>query len=91
MKQDTYVSRTLESVLTKAANEFPAVLVTGPRQSGKTTILKRIFSETHQFVSLDEPDVQSQAAAAGIVFTDHIGHVPDQYHHLFDALTLELR
>ena len=34
-----YIPRTLEPVLSKAAREFPAVVITGPRQSGKTTLL----------------------------------------------------
>jgi predicted AAA+ superfamily ATPase len=39
-----YIKRTLEPVLRKAADEFPAVVVTGPRQSGKTTVLKHLFA-----------------------------------------------
>jgi predicted AAA+ superfamily ATPase len=40
-----YIERSLEKVLRKAASEFPAVVLTGPRQSGKTTILKHLFGE----------------------------------------------
>ena len=40
-----YIPRALESVLKRAAGEFPVVTVTGPRQSGKTTLLKHLFSE----------------------------------------------
>src|SRR4030066_169940 len=34
-----YIKRSVETVLRKGASEFPAVVLTGPRQSGKTTLL----------------------------------------------------
>jgi len=40
-----YIKRSLETVIKKAVSEFPAVVLTGPRQSGKTTILKHLFSK----------------------------------------------
>jgi uncharacterized protein len=36
-----YSSRALEPILRKAVGQFPAVILTGPRQSGKTTLLNR--------------------------------------------------
>jgi predicted AAA+ superfamily ATPase len=56
-----YIKRSLETVLKKAVSEFPAVVLTGPRQSGKTTLLKVLFGEKYGYVSLEPPDVRTAA------------------------------
>ena len=45
-----YIHRHLESILEKASKMFGAVLVTGPRQVGKTTLVRR-FASTSNYVS----------------------------------------
>ncbi len=65
----SYIARALEPVLRKAARQFPAVVLTGPRQSGKTTLLKHIFGDSG-YVSLEPPDVQAAAAADPRGFLD---------------------
>ncbi len=57
-----YIRRSLEPVVKQAAREFPAVVLTGPRQSGKTTLLQQVFGQQYRYVSLDLPDVRAAAA-----------------------------
>lgn len=49
------ISRTLEPILRHAASRYPVVTLTGPRQSGKTTLVKATFPN-HSYVSLEDPD-----------------------------------
>jgi uncharacterized protein len=61
MSPTPYITRTIEPVLTAAAAQFPAVVLTGPRQAGKTTVLKHLFADTHEYVSLEALDVREVA------------------------------
>ncbi len=58
-----YIKRTLEPVLRQAAADFPSVVLTGPRQSGKTTLLKNMFGDRYRYVSLEPPDIRASASA----------------------------
>lgn len=54
-----YIPRSLEPVIKRAASEFPAVVLTGPRQSGKTTLLKHIFGQQYRYISVEPPDIRA--------------------------------
>ncbi|MFH1538802.1 MAG: ATP-binding protein [bacterium] len=56
-----YIERTIEPVIKRAGREFPVVVLTGPRQAGKTTLLKHIFKKSHTYISLEVPDVRAAA------------------------------
>ena len=50
-----YISRNLEKVVSQVTKEYPVVLVTGPRQVGKTTMLQKLMEGTdRKYVSLDD-------------------------------------
>lgn len=83
---NSYVTRTIEPVLVRASREFPAVVLTGPRQSGKTTVLRHVFGSGYRYVSLEPPDVGALAredprgflaANPAPVVMDEIQYAPD--------------
>jgi predicted AAA+ superfamily ATPase len=49
------VKRTLQAALRRASRQYPVVTLTGPRQSGKTTLVRSAFPK-HRYVSLEDPD-----------------------------------
>ncbi len=52
------VKRSLEPLLRRAANQSPVVTLTGPRQSGKTTLVRTLFGN-YKYVNLEAPDVRA--------------------------------
>ncbi|WP_420637614.1 AAA family ATPase [Candidatus Poriferisocius sp.] len=54
------IERDLAPRLVRAAQASPAITLTGPRQSGKTTLCRSVFPE-HPYASLEAPDVRSFA------------------------------
>ena len=55
------IPRDLTPRLLRAAQTSPSITLTGPRQSGKTTLARAVFPE-HSYVSLEAPDVRAFAA-----------------------------
>ena len=58
----SYIKRNLEKVVCQVTKEYPVVLVTGPRQVGKTTMLKKLMEGTDRgYVTLDDLNERSLA------------------------------
>jgi predicted AAA+ superfamily ATPase len=53
-----YHKRTLENRWLEISKQFPVLLLTGPRQVGKTTFLKHIAEKSRTYVSFDDPDAR---------------------------------
>ena len=51
-----YLHRSIESVLVKAINQTKVVLVTGARQTGKTTVIRKVFSDFN-YITLDDENM----------------------------------
>ena len=62
-----YIERIMEKKLASAAKSFKAVLVTGARQVGKSTLLKTQFPN-YRYVTLDDPFLEEQARENGDMF-----------------------
>ncbi len=57
-----YITRNLENVVNQVTKEYPVVLVTGPRQVGKTTMLQKLMEGTdREYVTLDDLNERSVA------------------------------
>ena len=55
-----WIDRHIESLLLQRAATRPAVVLTGARQTGKTSLMRRLFPN-HAFVTLDLPSEAEQA------------------------------
>jgi predicted AAA+ superfamily ATPase len=85
-----YVPRLLENHVKRAATQFPVVWITGPRQSGKTTLARHAFPD-FEYVSLEAPDTRRLAQHdprafirrfAARVIIDEVQRCPDLMSYL---------
>src|SRR5438309_2167814 len=66
-----YIPRNLGNVVRHAARHFPALVVTGPRRAGKTTLLRQLFPKA-QYVLLEDPDIQGRIRSDPRTFLEEL-------------------
>ena len=88
------VYRNIEKILFELLQKYPAINITGPRQSGKTTLVKSI-NENYNYFSLENPDTRLFAESdprgflrsAGEKFIlDEVQYVPELFSYLQEVL-----
>jgi predicted AAA+ superfamily ATPase len=88
------IFREIETVALQHAGEFKAIAITGPRQSGKTTLARHVFSRK-PYATLEDPDVRDFALADPRGFLaqfpdgavlDEVQRVPQLFSYLQDVL-----
>ena len=85
-----YLHRAIESHLSRLAATNKAVLVTGARQVGKSTLLRQLFP-LRRYLTLDDPFLEEQARSDGRFFlsvnappvtVDEVQRVPELFRHV---------
>lgn len=89
-KRTAYIPRELATKAHDLAGKYPVISVTGPRQSGKSTMLHHEFPD-HDYVSLEDPDARAfaeedprgfLAAHPGPAILDEVQRVPSLFSYL---------
>lgn len=89
-----WIERTVEARIRRSAATRPATVLTGARQTGKTSTLRRLFPD-HAFVSLDLPTEAEQAEKEPQAFLarhppplilDEVQHAPAIFRHIKVAI-----
>jgi predicted AAA+ superfamily ATPase len=84
------VTRNIQKHLLKAAKNFPAVVITGPRRSGKTFLLRKLMPKAEYYL-FEDPDIISrfrndpQGFLDGVklpVILDEIQHLPEVFNYV---------
>jgi predicted AAA+ superfamily ATPase len=85
-----FIARVLSRQILEAARYFPSVVLTGPRRSGKTALLRELFPKA-TYVLLEDPDIQSRARTdpRGLleqlsppILFDEIQNVPELFDYI---------
>lgn len=86
-----YIKRKMEEIILRQNNNFPVILVTGPRQVGKSTLLNEIKEKDRSYVTLDDPIERQMAINQPMEFIkihkppviiDEIQYAPQLFYYI---------
>lgn len=90
-----YIKRDLEDKIVALSREYACILVTGPRQTGKTTLLQKLMDDDREYVTLDDLEERSLAKRDPAMFLqihstpimiDEVQYAPE----LFSYIKIEI-
>lgn len=83
-----YIHRAMAEAINEASQYFPVITLTGPRQSGKSTLLRHLFPSL-PYMSMENPDIRSEAKIdpKGFLATFTNGVIIDEVQHVPDLLS----
>lgn len=90
-----YIKRDIESRILSLSGEYSCILITGPRQVGKTTVLKQLMTDDREYVTLD--DLQERRLARTDpamfmqthslpIFIDEVQYAPELFSYIKIAI-----
>lgn len=91
----SYIKRDLEDKIKALIEDYSCILITGPRQVGKTTVLKKLMTEEREYVTLDDLEERKLAKNDPAmflqmhslpVFIDEVQYAPE----LFSYIKIEI-
>jgi len=90
-----YIKRDIEDKIIALSKEYSCILITGPRQVGKTTVLRKLMDDNREYVTLDDMDERSLAKRDPAMFLqmhstpimiDEVQYAPE----LFSYIKMEI-
>ncbi len=90
-----YIKRDIEDKILSLSKEYSCILITGPRQVGKTTVLRQLMTEDREYVTLDDLEERSLAKRDPAMFLqihstpimiDEVQYAPE----LFSYIKMEI-
>jgi len=68
------IDRDLEEQLKKSIKSYPVIALTGPRQSGKTTLIKNLFLKDYKYINLEDLELRAYAKNDPKAFLEEFNH-----------------